>query len=71
MREQDIKLDLIQWIAETADMDSIRKIQAIRDASATLTPEQEAILKVRIEKYENGQMNFTPWNKVRERILKK
>jgi hypothetical protein len=71
MQEQEIKLDLIQWIAETNDIESIKKIQTIRNSSIHLTPEQESILDKRMEKYEQGLMKFSSWDEVKERIVKK
>ena len=71
MREQEIKLDLIQWIAETDDIESIKKIQSIRNSSIHLTAEQEAILDKRMDKYESGLMKFSSWEEVQNRITKK
>ena len=65
MKEQDIKLDLIQWIAETNDLESIKKVQSIRNSSIHLTPEQESILDKRMEKYEQGLMKFSEWDVVK------
>ena len=71
MLEQEVKLDLIQWIANTNDMVSIKKIKSIRDKSFQLTPDQEAILENRMAKYEHGLMKFSSWEDVRNRIIKK
>ena len=71
MQEQEIKLDLIQWIADTNDIESIKKIQTIRNSSVHLTPEQETILEKRMEKYEQGLMKFSSWDDVRKRIENK
>jgi hypothetical protein len=68
MQEEEIKLGLIQWIAETNDVDSIKKIQTIRNSSIHLTAEQESILEKRMEKYEQGLMKFSSWNEVKNKI---
>lgn len=68
MREQDIRLDLIHWLAETNDSESIRKVQEIRNSAIQLTPEQETILDSRMETYEKGQMKFSSWEEVRKNI---
>jgi len=41
------------------------------DTKLDLTPEQEAILDERIEKYEKGLMKFSSWEEVKARITKK
>ena len=71
MQEQEIKLDLIQWIAETNDIESIKKIQTIRNSSLHLTQEQELVLDKRMEKYEQGLMKFSSWDEAMKRIVKK
>lgn len=71
MQSKDIKLDLIQWLIETTDKASIKKVADIRNASSDLTPEQEAILNDRMEKYEKGLMKFSSWKDAKKRIVKK
>ena len=72
MGSEEIKLDLIHWLIETTDTEAVKKIQAIRSSSSSgLTPEQEIILDERMEKYEQGQMNFSSWEDAKARIITK
>jgi len=69
---EEIKLDLIQWLIETTDVEVLRKIQAIRSSySSGLSPEQEIILEERMEKYEKGLMKFSSWKDAKSRIVVK
>ncbi|SEF84069.1 addiction module protein [Algoriphagus boritolerans] len=66
-----LKLDLIQWLAQIQDESLLKKIQFIRDSkeeNLELSEEQLLELDQRLEKYERGEMNFSSWEKVKERV---
>jgi putative addiction module component (TIGR02574 family) len=66
-----LKLDLIQWLAQIQDESLLKKIQLIRDSKEEileLSEEQLLELDQRLEKYERGEMNFSSWEKVKERV---
>ena len=68
---QSIKVDLIHWLTELQDQSVLEQIQGLKEqqeSSFELNAEQTKELDSRLEKYENGEMKFSPWDKVRERI---
>lgn len=71
MGREEIKLDLIHWLIETTDIETLKKVQAIRTSSSGLTAEQDAILEKRMEKYEKGLMKFSSWDEAKARIVSK
>ena len=68
---QSIKVDLIHWLTELQDLSVLEQLQGMKakqESSLKLNPEQTKELDSRLEKYENGEMKFSPWEQVRERI---
>lgn len=66
-----LKLDLIQWLAQIQDESLLKKIQLIKDSkeeNLELSEEQLLELDARLEKYERGEMKFSSWEKVKERV---
>lgn len=66
-----LKLDLIQWLAQIQDETLLKRIQSIKDSKnedLELSEEQLLELDERLEKYERGEMNFSSWEKVKERV---
>ncbi|MFN3997442.1 addiction module protein [Algoriphagus sp.] len=66
-----LKLDLIQWLAQIQDESLLKKIQFIRDSkeeNLELSEEQLLELDQRLEKYERGEINFSSWEKVKDRM---
>lgn len=66
-----LKLDLIQWLAQIQDETLLKRIQFIKDSKdegVELSEEQLLELDERLEKYERGEMNFSSWEKVKDRV---
>lgn len=71
MDVQSVKIDLIQWLTELQDKSVLKKLQGLKEqqeSSFGLNAEQKEELDSRLEKYENGEMKFSPWNTVKDRV---
>lgn len=69
-----VKIDLIKWLTDLQDQKIIAQIQELKQQQESL-PElsdaQKLELKERLEKYERGEMKFSSWDEVKQRIQKK
>lgn len=68
---QSIKIDLIHWLTELQDKSTLKKLQGLKEqqeSSFDLSAEQKKELDSRLEKYENGEMKFSSWDSVKDRI---
>lgn len=68
---QSVKIDLIHWLTELEDTSILKKLQIIKELEENtllLSEEQQKELDIRLEKYENGQLEFTSWEIVKSRI---
>lgn len=66
-----LKLDLIKWLSQLQDEGVLKKINALREADeevAGLSYEQINELERRLEKYQRGEMEFSSWESVKERV---
>ncbi len=71
----DLKKEVKKYL-DLADERVVRMIYAMLETDAnntrstfSLSPEQEAILDLRMEKYKNGQMKFSTFEEVENRII--
>lgn len=67
----EIKLDLIQWLTQIQDESVLKKIQLLKEdqsKSLEISPEQLLELDRRLEKYEAGEMEFSTFEAVKDRI---
>jgi putative addiction module component (TIGR02574 family) len=74
MDVKSVKTDLIHWLTELQDKSVLKKLQALKDqqeSSFKLSTEQLSELENRLEKYENGEIEFSPWDTVKDRIRKR
>jgi len=68
---QSVKIDLIHWLTELEDTSILKKLQIIKELEENtllLSEEQQKELDIRLEKYENGQLEFTSWEIVKSRM---
>ncbi len=68
---QSIKIDLIHWLTELQDQSVLKKLQVLKEqqeSSFELSAEQKKELDSRLEKYENGEMKFSSWDTVKNRV---
>lgn len=68
---QSAKIELIHWLTELQDKTILKKLQGIKDQEEStfeLSPDQKKELDDRLEKYENGEMEFSTWETVKDRI---
>ncbi|MFC4870560.1 addiction module protein [Negadavirga shengliensis] len=68
---QSVKIDLIHWLTELQDKAVIKQLQGLKEQqerSFELNAEQKEELDGRLEKYGNGEMEFSPWDTVKSRI---
>ncbi|WP_339900749.1 addiction module protein [uncultured Cyclobacterium sp.] len=68
---QSIKVDLIHWLTELKDLSVLEQLQVMKakqESSLKLNSEQTKELDSRLKRYENGEMKFSSWEQVRERI---
>lgn len=66
-----LKLDLIKWLTQLQDEGVLKKINALREVNEEdigLSSEQIDELERRLEKYRRGEMEFSSWESVKERI---
>lgn len=71
---QSIKVDLIHWLTELQDLsvlEQLQRMKAKQESSLKLNSEQAKELDSRLKRYENGEMKFSSWEQVRERIKSK
>lgn len=71
MDVQSVKIDLIHWLTELQDKSVLKKLQGLKEqqeSSFELSVEQNEELDGRLEKYENGEMEFSPWDTVKKRV---
>lgn len=71
MDVQSVKIDLIHWLTELQDKSVLKKLQGLKEqqeSSFELSAEQKKELDGRLEKYENGEMEFSPWDTVKNRV---
>jgi len=71
MDVQSVKIDLIRWLTELEDKSVLEQIQGLKEkqeSSFELNAEQGKELDSRLEKYENGEMKFSSWDTVKNRI---
>lgn len=71
MDVQSVKIDLIHWLTELQDKTVLKKLQGLKEQQETsfeLSEEQKKELDGRLEKYENGEMDFSPWDTVKNRV---
>lgn len=71
MDVKSVKIDLIHWLTELQDKSVLKKLQGLKEqqeSSFELNAEQKEELDSRLEKYESGEMKFSPWNTVKDRV---
>ena len=71
MDTKSIKIDLIHWLTELQDTSILKELQILKDRhkeTHQLTTDQEKELDIRLEKYEAGEMKFSSWDTVKDRI---
>ena len=71
MDTQSIKIDLIHWLTELQDTSILKELQILKDRhkeTYQLSTDQEKELDIRLEKYEAGEMKFSSWDTVKDRI---
>lgn len=71
MDVQSLKIDLIHWLTELQDKSILEKLQGLKEQQENtyeLSAEQKKELDSRLEKYENGEMKFSSWDAVKDRI---
>lgn len=72
MDTQSLKIDLIHWLTQLKDQNILKKIQAIKaEADVELSPAQEDELEKRLEKYEQGEMQFKSWEETKAGVRKR
>ena len=68
---QSVKIDLIHWLTELQDKATLKKLQGLKEIQEDvfeLGVEQEKELDYRLEKYESGEMKFSSWDTVKDRV---
>lgn len=70
---QSMKIELIQWLTNISDKETLNKILAIKskEKPLELTPEQERELDSRLSKYLRGEMKFKSWEETKESIKRR
>lgn len=71
MDTQSIKIDLIHWLTELQDTSILKELQMLKErhkGTYQLSADQEKELDIRLEKYESGEMRFSSWDTVKDRI---
>jgi putative addiction module component (TIGR02574 family) len=66
-----VKIELIQWLAELQDTAMLRQLQGLKkqqESALDLDAEHSQELDRRLERYENGEMHFAPWDEVKDRV---
>lgn len=68
---QSVKIDLIHWLTLLEDTYVLEKIQSLKEqqeSSFELGEENQIELERRLQKYENGEMQFSSWDEVKSRV---
>lgn len=68
---QSIKIDLIHWLTELQDTSILKELQILKERhkdTYQLSTDQEKGLDSRLEKYEAGEMKFSSWDTVKDRV---
>ncbi|MEB2777880.1 addiction module protein [Algoriphagus sp. D3-2-R+10] len=71
MDVQSVKIDLIHWLTELQDKSILKQLQGLKEQQESffdLSEKQIKELDSRLEKYENGEIKFSPWDEVKERV---
>ena len=71
MDTKSVKIDLIHWLTELHDTSILKELQILKDRhkeTYQLSTDQEKELDIRLEKYEAGEMKFSSWDTVKDRI---
>lgn len=69
---QSLKIDIIHWLTELNDKNVLEKIHAIKEEEdIELSPAQQVELNKRLEKYEQGAMEFKSWDETKASIRKR
>ncbi|WP_373521390.1 addiction module protein [Aquiflexum sp.] len=71
MDVKSVKFDLIRWLTELQDKAVLEKLLAFKDESEKLhelKPEYMEELENRLIKYEAGEMKFSSWDAVKNRV---
>lgn len=69
MDMQSVKLDLIHWLTELQDTTMLKTLQRLKETGeGKLTKAQQEDLQDRLNRYESGELTFTPWKEAKERI---
>ncbi len=71
MDVQSVKIDLIHWLTQLQDKSVLKQLQGLKEqqeSSFELDAGHKKELDSRLEKYENGEMEFSPWDKVKDRV---
>lgn len=66
-----LKLDLIRWLTQIQDKSLLMKIQLLKEGmenESELSEAQLLELDQRLEKYEAGQLEFSSWEDVKDRL---
>ena len=74
MDVQTIKIDLIHWLTRLEDKEVLKQLQGLKEQQESafeLSSEQKKELDGRLEKYGSGEMEFSPWNTVKDRVRKR
>jgi len=68
---QTIKVDLIHWLTELEDKSVLNELIVLKEKqerSFELNAEQQKELDGRLEKYVKGEMEFSSWDTVKNRV---
>ncbi len=71
---QTLKIDLIHWLTELHDEVILKKLEGMKreqEESFELSISHKKELDERLKKYEAGEMKFSSWSTVKERIRKR
>ena len=71
MDVQSVKIELIHWLTGLQDKSVLKTLQALKEQQENAfepSAEQKKELDGRIEKYENGEMEFSLWDTVKYRV---
>ena len=71
---QSVKIDLIHWLTELQDKSILEKLKGLKEQqekSFELTKEQQEELDSRLKVYEDGEMKFSSWDSVKDRVRKR
>jgi putative addiction module component (TIGR02574 family) len=71
---QTLKIDLIHWLTELHDETILMKLEGLKreqEENFELSISHKKELDERLNKYETGEMKFSSWSTVKERIRKR